>query len=157
MKTKQVVGGALVLALAGASTIAVAQGQRAPGAYLESLFERYDADGDERITREEFESAVPTRFARDDANGDGNLSAEEMLAAWKARNTEEQVMARIERMIERADENGDGVLSAGEMPDKRRGKGRLFDRADANGDGVITMAEAQDVAARWARRGKRAN
>jgi len=48
-------------------------------------FAKYDANGDDKITREEFMSMAGKRFDKMDANGDGSLSKGEMKRPHKKR------------------------------------------------------------------------
>lgn len=48
-------------------------------------FAKYDANGDGKITREEFMSMAGKRFDKMDANGDGSLSKGEMKRPHKKR------------------------------------------------------------------------
>lgn len=102
-----------------------------PAAPAMRLFDRFDADGDGSVTRQEFDAVRATEAAGLDADGDGKLSAAELADREMARMAE---MARIkaEAMVARHDADGDGLLSAGELaigvgharddvrPDRRR-------------------------------------
>ena len=82
---------------------------------------RYDADGDGKVTREEFRG--PARaFDRFDANRDGVVTQEEMRAR------------RADPVTRAADADKDGKVTKEEWS-------ALFDRMDANGDGVLDASE----------------
>ena len=129
--------------LTGAAGVAIAQG--GPGGHHgprgpEDMFEKFDLNADDEITREEIENAKAARFASADSDGDGLISAEEMQAQMAA-NIEKHQQA----MFSRRDADKDGFLSADEMQGGRRGEmhERMFERADANEDGKITREEAE--------------
>ncbi|SIT18484.1 EF-hand domain-containing protein [Paracoccus saliphilus] len=130
---------AVLLAGFGAfATPALAQSQDAETNQKVDMFERFDANGDGAITREEMEQAqaaakekrdtrrskkherkggergagAKAAFEQADSDGDGALSRSELLA----RNE-----ARVDKMIERFDADEDGALSPEEM---REGVGK---------------------------------
>jgi EF hand len=104
---------------------------------------RLDADGDGRVSAQEFESAqaeiAAARFARLDADSDGYLTREELEArADRLRAAGGQMRGRLAAI----DTDGDGAWSLAEIqavrpefdPDR-------FSRLDTNGDGLITADE----------------
>lgn len=109
-----------------------------------AIFERFDLDGDGRITRAEIEALPGARFAQMDTDGDGIATREEILAHAGAR-----IEIGIDRMLQRGDTDGDGALSLAEMNEMREGRGpgrrggpdAIFDRFDADGDGAVTVDE----------------
>lgn len=137
------------------------QGERAervqqdPAERWRHLLERFDADGDGRISREEWQGA-PRIFEMLDADGDGFITEEEALRVGdrlgQARGdrpggddqAQRDPAQRWQRMLERFDADGDGRISREEWqgPDER------FDRLDANNDGFITEDEVVRAAAR---------
>lgn len=136
--------GALVVAL-GAAGVASAHGKglgdRGAGApRFEEMFKQADADGDGKVTQEEFAAFRAARFAAADADGDGKLSPEEMEAAREARR-----MERVQGMVARLDTDGDGLLSAEELAAgaPERGPEAMFGMLDADEDGALTMEEIQ--------------
>ncbi len=82
---------------------------------------QYDANGDDRITREEFRGRSRT-FNRLDLNGEGVVTREE---AGGGRRTSD---------MERVDADKDGTVSAEEWL-------AAFEKADENGDGVLDKEE----------------
>ncbi len=106
-----------------------------------ALFEKADADGDGKVTKEEFAALRGDRFGDMDADGDGVVSKDELIA-----KAMERAERRAEHMLERMDENEDGAISADEFAalSEKRG-GRMFERIDANGDGAIDKAEVEEM------------
>ncbi|MBK8175532.1 MAG: EF-hand domain-containing protein [Rhodospirillales bacterium] len=102
------------------------------------MLERFDTNGDGKITKEEFETQRNERFASMDKNGDGQISLDEFQSAPPPQPSP----ARMEQMFKRADTNGDGVISKDEL--ENRGDMR-FDRLDKNGDGVVTAEEIKQA------------
>lgn len=149
-----------------------AKGKR--GVFIETLesraaerFARADADGDGRVTAEEFAAVRMDRrgrrgddarrdgrrrdgsrdrrrsrgpfedgaFDAADADGDGKLSREEWRELPRAARD-----AGRERMFARLDDNGDGVLEAAEFaPNVER-----LRALDADGDGRLTRREMRE-------------
>jgi Ca2+-binding EF-hand superfamily protein len=103
----------------------------------EALFRRMDADGDRRITREEWK-LNPELFAKFDANGDGVITADEVMPT----DRREPMPSRDAsgKFFEKLDRNRDGKIDANELPNERR-----FAALDRDGDGVITKAEVEQA------------
>ena len=75
------------------------RGRRGGGAM--AMLRRADTNGDQAVSRSEFDAAVEARFARMDKDGSGTISAEEREAAKQARRA-----ARDERRGERRQRRG---------------------------------------------------
>ena len=102
------------------------------------------------------------QFAVADADGDGRLSKEEfrgLPAAVRAERERERMEAQRERRQREfaiADTDGDGQISADEFHDlpaavRAERQRRLFIRQDADGDGMLTASEFPSRANRLAR------
>lgn len=101
-------------------------------------FAELDANGDGKLTVDDFAARRAARMAAIDTDGDGAITAEEFAA-----HAAEQASARAAEMFARLDADGDGVLSADAFAMMNRGPGpeRMLDRADTDGDGAVSEAE----------------
>jgi len=134
-------------------------------AKAKETLKKLDADGDGRISRDEFIGS-PSIFDRWDADKDGFVTADELakgLAAPKpAPKAEprrggdgdrpggdpERAKRQAEGLLKRLDKDGDGKLTGEEIP--KRGD---WKRADENGDGALDAGELERAMA--SRRGGR--
>ncbi|MDW4550361.1 EF-hand domain-containing protein [Defluviimonas sp. D31] len=114
-------------------------------------FAELDADGDGKITEEEFRAHRQAEIAGLDADGDNLISAEELAAhIAKRMQARAEVMAKL--MLESRDLDGDGKLGAAEMLAMPMPE-RMFGFADADGDGVVSEDEFDAAHERMGRRG----
>lgn len=92
------------------------------------VFDALDADGDQKITREEFRRAAEQAFRQADKNSDGVIDTQEFAAIDPANP----------QRFKDLDVNGDGRL------DKEEYKARMdkrFQQYDVNSDGVLDVSE----------------
>lgn len=135
----------LALLLLGAAAVflyAAPRGDDGQAAGTMNIFQRFDANGDGQVDRDEFQGP-DNAFARLDANGDGVITPDEVggRQAQGTRPRGRRMMdpeQRWQQMLERFDENNDGQISADEF----KGPERVFTMLDQDGDGLITQAEA---------------
>jgi Ca2+-binding EF-hand superfamily protein len=98
--------------------------------------ERFDQNGDGKVTLQEMKSAAAQRFAEIDGNKDGRISQDEFAAHGEKMRVEFE-----KRRAERAD-TGDVKRHRGHG--KHHGKdlkGKMFERMDTNADGHIDRKE----------------
>lgn len=131
-------------------------------------FSAMDADGNGRVTEDEFSTYVNERrtehkmqaFNNIDSNGDNQISKEEYLS-YKAKQAEQRYSAM--------DANADGIVTKDEFDSalaKRHGnkhgryvegrshhnRGRIFSRLDKNNDGELTLDESLAAWTDWFKR-----
>lgn len=104
-----------------------------------------DADGDGRVTREEFRPPKERRgsglFGRADHDGDGQVTREELESAISATSAErsERMRDHMLQMFEEMDADGSGTVTLEEATD------HAFARIDTDGDGAVSQEEAKHM------------
>jgi hypothetical protein len=140
----------LVAALV-APALAAAQSNDLPSKQqaLLVVFQRFDNNGDGKITNAEFLKVGMDDFQAFDANKDGSVSKSEFLDPKPHRLTKANADELAEakkiwvQQFDRLDTDKNGALSKAEH--EKAGQ-RSFARMDANKDGAITLAEMGAVA-----------
>ncbi len=134
------------LAAIGVVAMAEARGPQGghPGKMIRGLFERFDTDQDESVSRTEVDSKRAESLRTHDGDRDGALSLDEFEGMWI-----EMQRRRMVDAFQDLDEDGSGLLTAEEMNARTE---RLFARVDADGDGAITREEVQALRGRFHRR-----
>ena len=130
MNKTLLITGLTMAIIAGGMTQTLAESGHGKG----PSFEKFDTDGDGKITEAELSAHHEARFAKSDSDGNGSLSKGEAVARAAKRAAK-----YYDHMLEKHDEDGDGELSMAEMG-KRHGGG-MFGRLDKDGDGGISPEE----------------
>ena len=118
---------------------------------IDELLQRFDANKDGKLTKEELPEQAAERIMRADANKDGTVTKEELeelrkrFAGGQRGGGEGRGMPDPEQLFKRLDANGDGKLAKDELPERF---GQRILQADANKDGVVTKKEFAEVAKR---------
>lgn len=115
---------------------------------LAGMLEIYDDDGDDVLTREQYDAERVKVFAATDTNKDGKLDHDEYVNEFNARlsqRSDDRRQAQLKQGRVRfkaidADENG--AISRDEYFAM---SARMFDRTDTNKDGVITQDDPPPV------------
>lgn len=103
---------ALAAALLALPCLARAQGYpRTPAEYLKLM----DADGDGRISEQEYVDYLSAGFRRMDTNGDGVLEADELPGGRGKPVTLRGHQDNLRRQFHKLDRNHDGYLDAKEL------------------------------------------
>ncbi|WP_188528995.1 EF-hand domain-containing protein [Sinisalibacter lacisalsi] len=119
-------------------------------------FATLDANGDGRITEEDFAARAAARLAEADTDGNGKLEAAEIAAQVLARFEDRadrmrgdpatRAEAMAARLVEARDTDDDGALSPEELA-PTKGYGRVVDRFDTDDDNAISAAEYDEAKA----------
>jgi len=139
-------------------------GPTSPAEMVDAILDRYDRNGDGKITADECEGLPEAMRQRWDLNGDGVIEATELEKALSTRRgpaaggagggammggprggaRAELLRGNPADIVKALDQDGDGKLTAAELGVDQR----LFQRIDRDGDGKVTVEElaaAQDL------------
>jgi Ca2+-binding EF-hand superfamily protein len=112
-------------------------------AQIEAKLRAADTNGDQQLSREEAQAALPLVYALFDfldADRSGQVTKEELGRLMTPEGMEE-LREMIVRRVKAADTNGDGVLDLAEVQTGLPGLAGRFAMLDKNGDGVLTPDE----------------
>ncbi|MDP6952973.1 MAG: hypothetical protein QGF53_09465 [Alphaproteobacteria bacterium] len=138
-RTKTVIGVTVAAVVATVAVAGVVQAARGYGGGCGGMagkmlgshvVDRFDSDGDGRLTQAEIDAARADHMARFDADGDGALTLQEFEGLFH--ELTQPVTVRAFQML---DPDGDASISAEEL-DKRLA--RAVARHDRNGDGALS-------------------
>jgi uncharacterized membrane protein len=112
-------------------------------AQIEAKLRAADTNGDQQLSREEAQAALPMVYALFDfldADRNGQVTKEE-LGRLMSPEGMEQLREMIVNRVKAADTNGDGVLNLAEVQTGLPGLAGKFMLLDKNGDGLLTPDE----------------
>jgi len=161
---------ALVAGLIGVSAAAIAQQTPAASKFFDRMLQKWDANGDGKISLDEYLAAAGSRFAQIDAQNKGAVSADQIASsphaqqrlerraeglvrhldkAGKGYVTQDEFVAAAKTRFAKLDSNNDSKLTPNELSvahgDKASKRAqfaqRRFDKLDGNHDGVVTLSE----------------
>ena len=141
---------ALFAALTAASAVAMAQQADRSSKHFEHMLKKWDANGDGRISLDEYLTAASARFAQIDAQNTGSVSADQIANSPKAH---ERIERRAEGLVQHLDKAGNGYVTQDEFVAAAKTR---FAKLDHNGDGKLTPDELMTPRDNNAAAGKRA-
>lgn len=106
---------------------------------IRMMFERFDTDGDGRISPEEFEDVHMIRFYTLDMDNDGEVLRDEFVFMRGMRGVPGD---RAHEAFDRLDTDGNGRLSVEEFNASRESS---FTSLDLNGNGTLSQVEVSQV------------
>ena len=124
-------------------------GPRFPAEMADRILNRFDSNGDGRITEDERQSLPEPMWRRWDVNGDGVIEAEEIEKALASPRgafpgggpPDDLFRQSPAEIIKARDQDDNGKLSAEELGVDAR----FFQRIDRDGDGQVTVEELTGV------------
>jgi EF hand len=119
----------------------------ARGHSKDAFFDKYDVDGNGRVTEAEYMSERENGYRRRDADGDGTVHSEEYVSEYEVRLNEQQA-EQHKRQIDQADfrftvldVDNDGILTLEEFHASGE---RMFSTLDSNDDGIVDGEDDQE-------------
>jgi len=128
---------ALFAALTFASAAAMAQQADRASKHFEHMLKKWDANGDGRISLDEYLAAASARFQQIDTQNAGSVSADQIA---NSPNAHERIERRAEGLVQHLDSAGKGYVTQDEFVAAAKAR---FAKLDRNGDGKLTPDELE--------------
>ena len=128
---------ALFAALTFASAAAMAQQAERASKHFEHMLKKWDANGDGRISLDEYLAAASARFQQIDTQNAGSVSADQIA---NSPNAHERIERRAEGLVQHLDSAGKGYVTQDEFVAAAKAR---FAKLDRNGDGKLTPDELE--------------
>ena len=128
---------ALFAALTFASAAAMAQQADRSSKHFEHMLKKWDANGDGRISLDEYLAAASARFQQIDTQNTGSVSADQIA---NSPNAHERIERRAEGLVQHLDSAGKGYVTQDEFVAAAKAR---FAKLDRNGDGKLTPDELE--------------
>jgi len=128
---------ALFAALTFASAAAMAQQADRSSKRFEHMLKKWDANGDGRISLDEYLAAASARFQQIDTQNAGSVSADQIA---NSPNAHERIERRAEGLVQHLDSAGKGYVTQDEFVAAAKAR---FAKLDRNGDGKLTPDELE--------------
>jgi Ca2+-binding EF-hand superfamily protein len=125
----------LFAALTGAAVAAAAAQADGTSRFFDRMLQKWDANGDGKISLDEYLAAASERFQQMDTQKSGRVSADQIANSPQAR---ERIERRAERLVRHLDSAGHGYVTQDEFVAAAKTR---FAKLDRNNDGRITPDE----------------
>src|SRR5690349_3024175 len=126
---------ALFAALTAVSAAAMAQQADRSSKHFEQMLKKWDANGDGRISLDEYLAAAGAHFQRIDAQNSGSVSVDQIANSPQAK---ERIEHRAQGLVRHLDKAGNGYITPDEFVAAAKAR---FAKLDRNGDGKLTPDE----------------
>jgi Ca2+-binding EF-hand superfamily protein len=141
---------ALFAALTALSAAAMAQQADRSSKHFEQFLKKWDANGDGRISLDEYVAAASAHFQQIDTQNKGSVSADQIANSPKAH---ERIERRAQGLVQHLDTAGAGYVTQDEFVAAAK---KRFAKLDRSGDGKLTPDELEMPLGDKAPSGKRA-
>jgi len=126
---------ALFAALIAACAAATAQQADRSSKHFEHMLKKWDANGDGRLSLDEYLAAASAHFQRIDVQNSGSVSVDQIANSPQAK---ERIEHRAQGLVRHLDTAGNGYITPDEFVAAAKAR---FAKLDRNGDGKLTPDE----------------
>jgi len=125
----------LFAALTSITAAALAQPADGPSKLFAHMLQKWDANGDGKISLDEYLAAATARFEQVDTQNTGAVTADQIA---NSRQAHERIERRAEALVKHLDTAGNGYVTQDEFVAAAKTR---FAKLDRNGDGKLTPDE----------------